>query len=137
MLKSIRAVFIVIGLSVLVGCGNSKESRIEQMVREIYTPQDIASFKRAKEKNVKDKVITQEVSERLFQLRDNELTDIDKSRRVSILESGVSAGTDNSTGGARARLKARVTSTLGSSILTYDFYYNADGVIYDYRLVEE
>lgn len=82
------------------------------MLREIYSPTNVAEFEKAK-KHYTNKLITEQIAERLFQLRNKELNEVDKSRVITILENKESKAEENSYNNKIAKVKVRVSSEIG------------------------
>lgn len=135
----IASICTIFGTINLTGCSyntHTKKQDINSMLREIYSPANVAEFEKAK-KHYTNKLITEQIAERLFQLRNKELNEVDKSRVITILENKESKAEDNSYNNKVAKVKVRVSSEIGDSTLTFLFFYNSEGKIYDYQVKEQ
>lgn len=92
MKKLIAIVLVVISILNVSGCAEKKKEEgvtkevVEQLLRDIYTPESLEYFYEAKEKYVADGLVTQDLADSMFTVADGvtELDEKDLARRLSI-----------------------------------------------------
>lgn len=92
MKKLIAIVLVVISILNVSGCDEKKKEEgvtkevVEQLLRDIYTPESLEYFYEAKDKYVVDGLVTQDLADSMFTVADGvtELDEKDLARRLSI-----------------------------------------------------
>lgn len=92
MKKLIAIVLVVISILNVSGCAEKKKEEgvtkevVEQLLRDIYTPESLEYFYEAKDKYVVDGLVTQDLADSMFTVADGvtELDEKDLARRLSI-----------------------------------------------------